>query len=144
VELDQRALKINEATFGPEHPVIATSLNNLAAASFQLHDYAGAEMLFQQALSNWKVSSSPNQVLMGDTLRNLGMVYLAEGRNSDALEYYKRAIDTHEAALGPNCPPLIADLEAYAAVLRRVDDYAGAEKASVRALGIQVRNSLHP
>jgi tetratricopeptide (TPR) repeat protein len=72
------------------------------------------------------------------------MVYLAEGRYFDALEYYKHAIDTHEAALGPNCPPLIADLEAYAGVLRRVNDYAGAEKASVRALGIQVRNSLHP
>jgi hypothetical protein len=69
---------------------------------------------------------------------------LAEGRDSDALEYYQRAINTHEAALGPNSPRLIADLEAYSAVLRRVNDYAGAEKASVRALGIQVRNSLHP
>jgi tetratricopeptide (TPR) repeat protein len=81
---------------------------------------------------------------MGDTLRNLGTVYVAEGRNSDALESYQRAIEFHEAALGPNCPPLIADLEAYAVVLRKVNDYAGAENASVRALGIQVRNSLHP
>jgi hypothetical protein len=29
-------------------------------------------------------------------------------------------------------------------VLRRMQDFAGAEKASVRALGIQVRNTLHP
>jgi len=39
---------------------------------------------------------------------------------------------------------LIADLDAYARVLRRANDYAGAEQAAVRALGIQVRNSLHP
>ena len=81
---------------------------------------------------------------MGDTLRNLGMVYQAERRNSEALAYYKRAIDIHEAALGPTSPRLIDDLEAYAGVLRKVNDYAGAEKATVRALGIQVRNSLHP
>jgi len=38
----------------------------------------------------------------------------------------------------------VSIVEAYAGVLRKVNDYAGAEKASVRALGIQVRNSLHP
>jgi len=29
-------------------------------------------------------------------------------------------------------------------LMRKMQDYAEAEKADVRALGIQVRNSLHP
>jgi tetratricopeptide (TPR) repeat protein len=124
--------------------VIATSLNNLGAISYSLHDYADAESLFQQALANWEQSKWPNRVLMGDTVRNLGMVYERERRNSEALSSYRRAIDLHESALGPNSPRLVADLEAYSSLLRKVNDYAEAEKASVRALGIQVRNSLHP
>ena len=124
--------------------MIATTLNNLGAISFSLHNYPEAETFFRQALTTWEKSNWPNRALMGDTLRNLGMVYDKQRRDSDALEYFKRAIDVHETVLGSNSPRLIADLDAYAAVLRRMNDYAGAEKATVRALGIQVRNSLHP
>jgi hypothetical protein len=46
--------------------------------------------------------------------------------------------------MGPQNQELIPKLEAYAQTLRKLDDYAEAEKAETRALGIRVRNALHP
>jgi len=47
--LFQRALAINEKILGPDHPGIATSLNNLALLYQDQGKYALAEPLFQRA-----------------------------------------------------------------------------------------------
>ena len=59
------------------------------------------------------------------------------------MELYKRAIELREARLGPNSPKLIRLLHLYADALRKMQNYASAEKAEVRALGIEVRSALH-
>ena len=77
-------------------------------------------------------------------LKNLGDVYRAEKRYTYARECYRRALEIWEKTMGPQNPQLIAKLEVYADVLRKLDDYAGAEQAETRALGIRVRSTLHP
>jgi hypothetical protein len=69
-------------------------------------------------------------------------LYHATHRDNQALDYYQRAIQIQETTLGPNSPRLIPVLEAYAAALRQSQDYASAEKAEVRAMGIHVRETL--
>ena len=49
-----------------------------------------------------------------------------------------------ESALGPENASLVPLLRAYATLLRKTQEYALAEKAEVRAMGIQVRNTLRP
>ena len=46
----QRALQIREKALGPEHPDVATSLNNLAVLYRAQGRYAEAEPLYQRAL----------------------------------------------------------------------------------------------
>ncbi len=78
-------------------------------------------------------------------LGNLAELYIAESRYSEAAAAYKRSIDIRESSTGRRITRgLVADLGAYARLMRKMQDYAEAEKADVRALGIQVRNSLHP
>ena len=44
------ALNIREKALGPEHPEVATSLDNLASLYEEIGDYGQAELLAQQAL----------------------------------------------------------------------------------------------
>jgi tetratricopeptide (TPR) repeat protein len=137
-------LAISQARLGPQHPQVIGGLNNLGSALFAMHQYEEAETMFEQALALCEKSREPNYTYENDTLRNLADMYRYLQRDAKASEYYKRAIELREQIFGAHSPLLAADLEAYAVVLRRMQDFAGAEKASVRALGIQVRNTLHP
>ena len=47
----ERALKIDEAAFGPDHPNVASDVNNLGSVLKDLGDLAGARAAFERALS---------------------------------------------------------------------------------------------
>ena len=57
----QRSLAIFEKALGPEHPDVATNLNNLAALYSDQSRYAEAEPLYQQALAirDWALGHIP-------------------------------------------------------------------------------------
>ena len=50
-ELQERALAIDEAAYGPDHPEVATDLNNLAAILRDLGQPEGARSLQERALA---------------------------------------------------------------------------------------------
>ena len=58
--LFRRALAINEKALGPDHPAVATDLNNLALLLQNKGDYAGAEPLFRRALAIREKALGPN------------------------------------------------------------------------------------
>ena len=54
VKFAEEALKIAEETFGPDHPNMAQSLNNLAELYRAQGKYAEAEPLVKRALAIWE------------------------------------------------------------------------------------------
>ena len=46
----ERALKIDEAAFGPDHPNVAIDVNNLGGVMQDLGDLAGARVMYERAL----------------------------------------------------------------------------------------------
>ena len=46
----ERALRIDEAAYGPEHPEVARDINNLGRVLKELGDVAGASAAFERAL----------------------------------------------------------------------------------------------
>ncbi|HEX6112455.1 MAG TPA: tetratricopeptide repeat protein [Geminicoccaceae bacterium] len=46
----ERALRIDEASFGPDHPHVAIRVNNLGSVLRALGDLAGARAAFERAL----------------------------------------------------------------------------------------------
>ena len=52
--LYRRALKIYEASFGPNHPQVAIGLNNLALLLDATNRLADAEPLYRRALALWR------------------------------------------------------------------------------------------
>jgi tetratricopeptide (TPR) repeat protein len=56
----ERALKIDEASFGPDHPNVATRVNNLGMVLRALGDLAGARAAAERALAIFERALGPD------------------------------------------------------------------------------------
>jgi tetratricopeptide (TPR) repeat protein len=71
-ELLQRALAIQEAVYGPEHPDVASTLTNLGSVQQQLGEFAAARVTLQRALAIQEAVYGPEHPDVAITLTNLG------------------------------------------------------------------------
>ena len=72
------ALRIDEAVFGPDHPNVATDVNNLGSVLQALGDRAGARECFQRALGIFRQRLPPDHPYIRITEENLRRVALHE------------------------------------------------------------------
>ena len=56
----ERALAIDEKSFGPDHPNVATDVNNLGMVLQDLGDLVGARAAFERALTIWERVLGPD------------------------------------------------------------------------------------
>ena len=115
----QRAIDIGEKTLGPEHPNLATRLNNLGSLYWKQGKYEEAEPLYQRAIAIGEKTLGPEHPDLAIRLNNLAMLYKDQGKYEEAEPLYQRAITIHEKALGPEHPNSILFRENYAVFLRR-------------------------
>ena len=71
----KKALAITEKALGPEHPDVATSLNNLAALYESQGRYAEAEPLYKRALAIREKALGPEHPDVATSLNNLAVLY---------------------------------------------------------------------
>jgi len=130
--LYERALAIREKALGPEHPDVATSLNNLASLLSDQGDHAGARPLYERALAiREKALDEAN------SLNNLAVLLKYQGDYGTARPLYERALAIREKALGPEHADLAKSLNSFAVLLSDQGDYAGARPLYERALAIR-------
>jgi tetratricopeptide (TPR) repeat protein len=135
--LYQRALRIWEKALGPEHPDVATSLNNLAELCRAQGKYAEAEPLHQRALGIREKALGPEHPDVATSLNNLALHYRAQGKYVEAEPLYQRALRIGEKALGPEHPDVALSLNNLAFLYDAQGKYAEAEPLYQRALGIR-------
>ncbi|MCK6539973.1 MAG: tetratricopeptide repeat protein, partial [Anaerolineales bacterium] len=70
----ERALKIDEAAFGPDHPNVAIRVNNLGLVLQDLSDLAGARSAFERALKIDEAAFGPDHPNVATRVNNLGLV----------------------------------------------------------------------
>jgi CHAT domain-containing protein len=104
IPLAQRILAISEKSLGPEHPNVATWLNNLAEMYKEQGRYTDAEPLFKRSLAIEEKALGPNHPDVARLLNNLASLYQAQGRSADAEPLFKRALAITEKSLGPDHP----------------------------------------
>jgi len=97
----QEALRVAEATFGPEHPDVAVSLNNVALLYHTQGRYAEAEPLYQRALRITEKALGPEHPDVALSLNNLAELYRDQGKYAEAEPLCQRALRIRENALGP-------------------------------------------
>jgi len=102
--LYRRAIAIQEKVLGPEHPDLATSLNNLAEFSLIQWRYREAEALHKRALAVREKALPPDHPLTALSLTNLARLYSLTRRPEIAAPLLARAVAITEQALGPDHP----------------------------------------
>lgn len=136
VPIAKRALKLGEERFGPLHPDVGTSLNNLALLYDGQGRHQEAEPLYKRALEVFEKSLGPLHPDVGATLNNLALLYDRQGRLGDAEPFYTRALKVFEKSLGPLHPDVGATLNNLALLYDGQSRLGDAEPLYKRALGI--------
>ncbi len=103
-QLYRRALAIDEESFGPGHPDVATDLNNLAQLLQDTNRLAEAESLMQRALAIDEESFGPGHPNVARDLNNLAQLLQATNRLAEAEPLLRRALAIVEASLPDHHP----------------------------------------
>ncbi|MBI3734026.1 MAG: tetratricopeptide repeat protein [Chloroflexi bacterium] len=145
-EVFERALKMGEAAYGPQHPTVAIRVNNLGSVLRALGDLAGAKAAFERALTVAEAAYGPAHPTVAAAVNNLGGVLRALGDLAGAKAAFERALTVAEAAYGPAHPSVATVVNNLGGVLQDLGDLAGAKAAFERALAIdeQVYGLAHP
>jgi tetratricopeptide (TPR) repeat protein len=109
----ERAFKIDEKSYGSNHPNVATSLNGLATLLLATSRLKEAEPLLERALQIDEKSYGPDHPSVARDLNNLAQLLKATNRLKEAESMAFRAVkilvDISQATdhLHPNLQPLI-------------------------------------
>jgi len=133
-----RALSVREKVFGPNHPEVARSLNDLGLLYAKEGDLGRAESLLRRAL---RIDSSlPDSPDMAGLSNNLGFLYFKQKKHALAEGAFERAIASTERDRGPEDPDLITMLGNLATVNLAHHQFRAAEVHFRRALAIAERS----
>ena len=80
VVVAKKALGVAEESVGPNHPDVATSLNNLALLYDTQGQYALAEPLYKRSLAIAEQSLGPDHPDVATSLNNLAGLYATQGQ----------------------------------------------------------------
>ena len=90
--LYRRALAIDEKSFGPEHPNVATDLDNLAELLRATNRLAEAQPLYRRALAITEKSFGPDHPNMAIRLNNLALLFRPANRLAEAEPLYLQVL----------------------------------------------------
>jgi tetratricopeptide (TPR) repeat protein len=130
--LMRRALEIDEASYGPDHPEVATRLNNLAQLFQATNRLAEAEPLMRRALEIDEASYGPDHPKVATDLNNLAQLLQATNRLAEAEPLMRRVVEIFlrfTQRTGHDHPHLEAAVKNYTGLLAQM----GRGEAEIRA-----------
>jgi tetratricopeptide (TPR) repeat protein len=101
---------ICEKALGPEHPAVATLLNNLGQVDKAEGRYADAEPPIKRSLAIREKVLGRDHPDVARSLNNLADLFERQGHYADAEPLYQRAVAIRERALGSDHPDLWTSL----------------------------------
>jgi len=134
--LMRRALAIDEATYGPGDPKVATDLNGLAVLLKATNRLSEAEPLIRRALSIYEASFGSNHLNVATVLNNLARLLGATNRLTEAEPLYRRAMSIDETHYGPDHPEVAISVNNLALLLQATNRVSEAEPLYRRAVSI--------
>ena len=135
--LHERALRIDEAVYGPDHPDVATDLGNVGWVLSALGRHEQALPLHERALRIREAVYGPDHPDVATALNYVGRVLSALGRHEQALPLHERALRIREAVYGPDHPDVATDLNYVGRVLSALGRHEQALPLHERALRIR-------
>ena len=135
-EMMRRALKMDEASHGLDHPKVATILNNLAMLLQATNRLTEAEEMMRRALKIDEASHGPDHPNVATIVNNLAQLLKATNRLTEAEEMMRRTLKMDDASYGPDHPNVAIRLNNLALLLKATNRLTEAEEMMRRALKI--------
>jgi serine/threonine-protein kinase len=135
--LQERALKIRQATLGGEDPEVAESLAGLGILVGRRGDVERSAALLRQALGIQEKVLGPTHPRVALTLKALGVGARNRSDWAEADRLYRKALAIQEKALGPEDPAVASTLNNLGVNARDLGDYVEAERLCRKALAIR-------
>ena len=132
----ERALELREKLYGPDHLLVALSLNNLAGVPYTLGKLQEARQLHERARAIRERALGPVSSDLAVSINALASIDQNEGKLDDAERGFRRALAIWQTVLGPDHPDVAAAHNNLGNLLRKKGDYANAVKELERALAI--------
>jgi hypothetical protein len=136
--LMRRALRIDEANYGKDHPDVAIDLNNLAGLLQATDRLLEAEPLMRRSLQIDEESYGQDHPRVALDLNNLAGLLQATDRLVDAETMMRRSLQIDEASYGKDHPAVARNLNNLAGLLRVTNRLAEAEPLMHRSLRILI------
>jgi tetratricopeptide (TPR) repeat protein len=131
-----KALEMLQASFGPEHFLVAAAENDLALVAYDLGQYSRARELLVHAIAvGQKVYQGP-QLQVATYLYNLAKVEEKERLRDRADLHYQQAITIYEASGSTDSPRLASALLSRAQLLKSTDK-TEAKRLELRAKSLK-------
>lgn len=112
----ERALTLDKAAYGPDHPDVASDTNNLANVLRDLGQPEQARPLAERALAIDEAAYGPDHPTVARDLNNLAWSLRVLGQPEQARPVAERALAIDEAAYGPDHPTVAERLDTLAAI----------------------------
>ena len=132
----KRALEIDEAALGKDHPTVAIRLNNLAALYQATNRLKEAEPLLQRVVKIFEKSLGEDHPNVATPLNNLAQLYQDTNRLKEAEPLLQRALKIDEASLCKDHPNVARDLNNLALLYQATNRLKEAEPLMQRVVKI--------
>jgi tetratricopeptide (TPR) repeat protein len=132
----ERALRLKEEAYGPDHPQVARTLGNLGYVLAELRELPAAREQMERALHIEEATYGPDHREVAITLANLSRVLSELGESTAAREQLERALRIEEAAYGPDHLEVARTVYLLGILLRDLGDLPAAREQLERALEI--------
>jgi len=100
----ERAFKIGEQTYGPDHDMVVRRAKNLGFVLWDLGDLTEAQTIFERVLQIDRDKLGSDHPIVADDGNTLGTLLQARGDYTSARSYYEQALAIFEATFGPDHP----------------------------------------
>ena len=146
IPLAKRALAIREKALGPNHPAVATILNNLANLYDAQGNYAESKPFHQRALTIREKALGPDHPDVANSLNNLAVLYRNQGNYVDAELLLQRTLAIYKRVREPNHPDIARSPNNLAEIYKAQGNYTDAAPLLQQALTIYKKTfgSNHP
>jgi len=104
----QESLQICKKIYGPQHPEVADSLNNIALLLKNEGKYEEAMSLYQESLQIYKKMYGSEHPYYALSLYNIGGLVYEQGKYEESLKYFQDCYDIRCRISGANHPDTIS------------------------------------
>lgn len=137
LEYYRKAISIQEKALGPDHPLLAASLNNTGVVFDTQGEYDKALGYYRRSLSIWEKVLGSEHPYVAMSLNNLGSLFAGQGRQEIAVGYYQRALMIYERVVGKDHPDVARSLYNMGRSLSNIGKYKNAMECCRRSFSIR-------